>query len=76
MEELLIEQVKEHEVLLDINSVKYRDQQYLCFLCFATFKKRIAAAPSSSSSSQSLSELLQLISDRIQKLISCFDHYD
>jgi hypothetical protein len=31
MEELLIEQVKQHEALFDINSVKYRDQQYLCF---------------------------------------------
>jgi hypothetical protein len=26
MEEFLIEQVKQHEVLFDINSVKYRDQ--------------------------------------------------
>jgi hypothetical protein len=76
MEELLIEQVKQHEVLFDINSVKYRDQQYLCFLCLATVKKRKAAAPSSGSSSQSLSESLQHISDRIQNLISCFDHYD
>jgi hypothetical protein len=74
MEELLIGQVKQHEVLFDINSVKYRDQQYLCFLCLATFKKRKAAAPFLSSS-QSLSES-QHISDRIQNLILCFDHYD
>jgi hypothetical protein len=74
MEEFLIEQVKQHEVLSDMNSVKYRDQQYLRFLCLATFKKRKAAAPSISSS-QSLSESHH-ISDRIQNLVSCFDHYD